>query len=183
MIKPIEQGSMDNLCGLYTVINALRLIIPPSRGRDQKLFQEAVAYLDEKEWLSSVLTEGMPTALFAALARHMNRQHQIAIERVGHSRSQQPEETIMRAVDAGLPVLASVDSPLDHFSVICGYSPTRWLLFDSYGYRWLNRRHCAWNRTKNTRHRLVAWILSPAHKAANCSPEIATFRDEPQPKL
>jgi hypothetical protein len=160
-IKPVEQGSIDHLCGLYTVINALRLLTPKSPQRDRALFESGVAYLDEREWLSTVLTEGMPTRLFVGLARHLAKGHDLQIERVVASRkSDMPEQTIKSAIATGIPVLAAIDPPLDHYSVICGYSPTRWLLFDSYGYRWLNRRHCSFQRRPTASHRLSAWTLS-----------------------
>ena len=159
-VEPLEQGSMDNFCGLYAAINALRLETPKSARRDRTLFEAGVGYLEKKEWLSTVLTEGMPNRLFAELARHLAGKHDLQIERIVSSRKRhRPEEAIMRAIAAGVPVLTSIDPPLDHYSVICGYSPTRWLLFDSYGYKWLSRAHCSFGQHKNARHTLRTWAM------------------------
>ena len=43
------------------------------------------------------------------------------------------EFEVLETIAVGAPVLISIDGPLDHYSVICGYSATRFRLFDSYG--------------------------------------------------
>lgn len=157
--EPIEQGTLDHLCGLYAVINVTRLIMPKIPKRDSKLFEAGVRYLDDRGWLSTVLTEGMPIRLFSALGRHLMKKHGLEIARIAPTKRYPPEEAIMRAIVSGRPVLASIDPPLDHYSVIYGYTPTRWLLFDSYGYKWLSRERCTWSRAKRARHRVVTWEI------------------------
>ncbi|AEG50220.1 hypothetical protein Sphch_2573 [Sphingobium chlorophenolicum L-1] len=159
-IEPIEQGSIDHLCGLYAAINALRLVTPRSSQRDQMLFEAGIGYLDKKDRLSTVLTEGMPKRLFVGLAHQLAKRRDLQIERIASSGTRhRPEEAIMNAIAAGMPVLASIDPPLDHYSVIFGYSPTRWLLFDSYGYKWLSRVQCAFGRAPTVRHTLSCWRI------------------------
>lgn len=161
-MEALEQGSIDNLCGLYAAINALRLVTLKSARRDRALFETGVGYLEKKEWLSTVLTEGMPTRLFAALAQHLAGKHGLQFARMASSRKwHRPEEAVMSAIRAGMPVLTSIDPPLDHYSVICGYSPSRWLLFDSYGYKWLSRAQCSFHQQKNARHVMSAWVMEP----------------------
>ncbi len=172
-IQPIEQGSIDNLCGLYAVVNALRLLTPASRGRDQKLFHAAITYLDDLEWLSSVITEGMHTALFSALARKIGESENFQVSRVASwGEKHRQEEAVIRAIVTGSPVLASIDPPLDHYSVICGYTATRWLLFDSYGYRWLSRARCSFGSRENARHIMLAWAIGAGPKALDRQPVI-----------
>ncbi len=158
-IEPLQQGSMDNLCGLYAIVNALRLLRAPSGKQDRLLFDAGVRYLDNREWLSSVMIEGMPTRLFAALAANLGNVEGRIMQRIASSRKiDMPEEAIMHAIVAGSPVVVSVDPPLDHYSVICGYSPTRWLLFDSFGGRWLRRSP---NLHAAPKLRLKAWSVIP----------------------
>ena len=160
--EPIEQGTLDHLCGLYAVINVMRLTMPKMPKRDSKLFEAGVRYLDDREWLSIVLTEGMPIRLFSGLGRHLMKRQGLEIARIAPAKRYPPEEAIMRAIVSGRPVLASIDPPLDHYSVIYGYTPTRWLLFDSYGYKWLSRELCTWSQAKRARHRVVAWTIFPS---------------------
>lgn len=161
-IEPLQQGGMDNLCGLYAIVNALRLLRAPSAKQDRLLFQAGVRYLDDREWLSAVMIEGMPTRLFSALAGNLGNVEGHIVQRIASNRrSDMPEDAIMRAIVAGSPVVISVDPPLDHYSVICGYGTNRWLLFDSYGYKWLSRTQCSFGPPKNARHVIGAWIVEP----------------------
>lgn len=163
-IKPVQQGSIDNLCGVYSIINALRLITPGSSDRDRNLLEAAVTYLDEREWLSSVMLEGTHTALFAAMARHLAALNGYQIARIASSHHREGHgQAIMRSLVAELPILVSIEPPLDHYSVIYGYTPNRWLLFDSYGYRWLRKNGCTWGGAKTARHRVIAWQISARH--------------------
>ena len=170
--KPIEQGRIDKLCGLYAAINGLRLAVPLPPHRDRMIFEAAVQYLDERGWLSAVLTEGMPNHLFASLVRHLARSHSLRVERapvparsMARESPMEAERVVIAAILGGMPVFVSIDKPLDHYSIICGYSPKRWHLFDSYGYRWLSRSHCTFERQRNARHRLTAWIVGQAPSA------------------
>ena len=167
--KPIEQGRIDKLCGLYAAINGLRLAVPLPPHRDRMIFETGVKYLDERGWLSTVLTQGMSNRLFASLVRYHATRHSLHVERIPAAPPSMTQESaisaelaVMAAITKGKPVLISIDKPLDHYSVICGYSPTRWHLFDSYGYRWLSRQHCTFGRQLHARHRLLAWVISSA---------------------
>lgn len=157
-IEPLQQGSMDNLCGLYAIVNALRLLRPPSARHDRRLFEAGVSYLDNREWLSAVMIEGMPTRLFATLAANLGNVEGRAVQRMASSRKgDMLEDAIMRAIVAGSPVVVSIDPPVDHYSVLCGYSPSRWLLFDSFGGRWLKRSPGLYFGSKV---RLKAWTFA-----------------------
>lgn len=169
--KPIEQGRLDYLCGLYATINAVRLIKPATARQSQTMFEMGVRYLDDRGWLSTVLTEGMPIRLFSSLARHLLRAsgHEITRLVAFPTRTTKPigsnpdELAILSAVAQGRPVIVALDGPLDHYSVIHGYSPQRFHLFDSFGYRWLNRKDCGYGRQPNKRHRITPWLI-PAPK-------------------
>jgi hypothetical protein len=55
-----------------------------------------------------------------------------------------------------------VDGPLDHYSVIRGYCPQRFHLFDSFGYRRLDRKDCGYGRQTSKRHKITSWVIPDA---------------------
>jgi len=165
-LEPFGQGRLDRLCGLYAIVNALRLAVPTSARESRTLFEAGIAFLEDKGWLSAVLVEGMPTRQFVSLARYMFAEHQRRIGRsmvperiaVGRGNRSAVEFAALEAVTCGMPLLLLIDGPLNHYSVLCGFTPSRLRLFDSYGYQWLSRRHCGFGRYGVYRHRLHVWV-------------------------
>lgn len=44
----------------------------------------------------------------------------------------------------------------DHATVICGYTPDRLLLFDSYGFQWLAKRCVGLDNGRSAKRHLIA---------------------------
>lgn len=74
-IEPLTQGSLDGLCALYAILNALRLALakhePLSRSRSKALFGQGIAFLDGKCGLEAALVDGMGARRRYSLARHL----------------------------------------------------------------------------------------------------------------
>ena len=151
LIPPLRQGRLDSLCGMYAVINSIRLIRAvkkPLRWCDEKhLFHAGIRFLNRNLDLSDVLIEGMPGSAQVRLAIHLNAQ---ANERMNTNfkfqrlrvKASTFAKTIEGEVDAGKPVNVLFSGALDHFSIIAGYSKSRFLLFDSAGHKWVRRDLC-----------------------------------------
>lgn len=58
-MQPFEQGALDSLCGIYSIVNAERMVNNTSEKSSEALFAKIVRYLDEKEMLGKILTTGM----------------------------------------------------------------------------------------------------------------------------
>ncbi len=56
---PFQQGGLDSLCGIYSLINAERIINNTNAENSQKLFNETIKFLEEERQLAPILTEGM----------------------------------------------------------------------------------------------------------------------------
>lgn len=56
---PFQQGGLDSLCGLYSVINAERFINHSSDQETQKLFDDLIHYLARRRLLSKFLIGGI----------------------------------------------------------------------------------------------------------------------------
>lgn len=69
--RPFQQGHLDPLCGVYAMINALRLLTRPNDGLDvcfwEGLFCHALARADRMFGVRRMLDEGTPQWLSKAL--------------------------------------------------------------------------------------------------------------------
>ncbi len=58
-LPPFQQGGLDSLCGLYSVINAERFINRSSDEEAQQLFNDLIYYLSRRRLLSKILIGGI----------------------------------------------------------------------------------------------------------------------------
>jgi len=146
-LQPFLQGDLDGLCGIYSVINGLRLVLadrrPLSTLECTTLFSIAVDYLSTKGQLKGSAALGMGYRTWYELTTRMCGATSelvamtIRAERPFAGRKRSSHERILRlireATDEGRPVLAATS---DHFTVIASCTQHRLQLFDS--------SHCHW---------------------------------------
>jgi hypothetical protein len=176
LLEPLQQGDKTGLCGLYAIINGLRLVLEPMRPLRphelRTLFTSGVMFLEAEEALAEAMCAGIDTKLWRRLGKHLTAQ---AGELSGlHIVQQRPfagtaklddSEVLLRLerrLLVGQPVLAEVLGPLNHYTIIAGYSAANLLLFDSYGYRRLSKTACTFGgRGVWRRHRLNprSWLV------------------------
>ena len=58
-LPPFQQGGLDSLCGLYSIVNAERIINKSSDAQAQELFNTMVRFLSKKRMLARILIEGV----------------------------------------------------------------------------------------------------------------------------
>ena len=56
---PFQQGGLDSLCGLYSIVNAERYINHSSDEETQQLFNDLIYYLSRRGFLSKLLIGGI----------------------------------------------------------------------------------------------------------------------------
>lgn len=168
-LEPIQQGTLSRMCGLYSVLNAIQLALFPQRLSKlelQRLYRHAITYLSRKRQLQRVLGIGMGYELWTEL-----RDHLLTRINTMYNMSLQPTPTLMgsaardrrraihqikKAVRRGRPVLALFGGTLDHYSVVCGYTDQRLLLFDSAGLSWVNAANVGLGEHSRCSHWLLA---------------------------
>lgn len=163
ILTPAVQGTYDGLCGLYAIINAIDLVLHPRPGlkphQHRRLFASGIRYLSRKRQLHTVIVRGMTCAMWTELAVHVLSQHPdlgarteslpIGPDAVSATRA------IIGALKHGWPVALLLDHTYEHFTVICGYSPKRFQLFDSRGYRSIDQASMSISCAKPVRHRIT----------------------------
>ena len=166
-LTPFQQGHVSNLCGLYSILNALQLALWPeyrlTRGRVAKLVQHAldvspkpIDYLmrhgiEDEDWIAWVteLTE------YASHLSGRSIQPSFLLRGKRGANSQAGLRAIQRAIREGRPVLVTIWGAYDHATVIVGYTHDRLLLFDSSGFKSIMLRSVGLQHSRSVRrHRI-----------------------------
>lgn len=167
MIEPANQGDYDGLCGLYCIINAIRLVMAPHRELMREevraLFTAGVRYLERKRILSEALHSCISERAWPKLAAKMvttaqpMADRQILLERPRSSMDAPAQDTlrqIERMIASGKAPCVFLRGKYRHYSVVSGYTPLSLKLFDSFGHRWVLRSSCGTTKTPTSLHRL-----------------------------
>ncbi len=168
-LLPYHQGRFDNLCGLYSVLNAIQLaqwpMLERNAHRSRLLFQHGIAALEHQGLLHSVIKHGMDDATWAWLTDRLlaeaRRLSGITLHRVPILRKTKRSDLdgalvlIDRHTRIGEPVLVELAGSYQHYTTIVGINNNRLLLFDSYGYHWISAASCELgHRYSSARHRI-----------------------------
>ena len=153
LIQPATQGDYDGLCGLYCIINAIRLVMAPhrelKRNELRALFVAGVRFLQRRGSLPNAVHSCVRERDWPKLATRIVSKAQrltlrpIVLERPGLSDDEPIDETlrlIERMIISGKAPCVFLRGKSRHYSVVSGYTAISLRLFDSYGYRRVLRR-------------------------------------------
>ena len=166
IIEPLNQGDSDGLCGLYCLINAIRIVMAPHRELEREevraLFRSGVGFLARRGTLLEAVHSCVGEREWPKLARHLVATAQdivdrpILLERARLSKGAAIHETIRnieRMITAGKAPCVFLRGKSRHYTVISGYTPLSLRLFDSFGYHRVLRGSCGTARTPGSLHR------------------------------
>ena len=145
-LTPLTQGKLDCLCGLYSIINAVRLlrqpIAPLSYPASRRLFEAGTDLLHKNGWLDAALVDGMVIRRWKSLAALITAQastntHTMSVETPmipnGKLSAAAIERWIVEGLAAGMPVLMHLGQRHQHYTVVAGIDRQHISLFDSWG--------------------------------------------------
>ncbi len=152
-LRPHQQGAFDSLCGLYSIINATRLIASPSEGigKDfcEDFFYALLRYASRRFGLKPLSHHGTPQWLMGVLlrwscayvAKRSSLKPVVTQPLVGKGRF--PFDTVMNATRGllsyqGCALIAELGGVHSHWTVIRSVSYAQVHLFDSDGLKVLN---------------------------------------------
>lgn len=167
LIQPLAQGDVDGLCGLYCILNAIRLVMAPLRKTKRKearaLFAAGVHSLEQADCLAEAVHSCVGRERWQRLARSMVGDareildHPIRLRKPKLAAHTSARELIVCIED----MIASGEAPCvffrgkyRHYSVICGYTSLSLRLFDSFGHHRMLKRTCSTGRLSTSLHRL-----------------------------
>lgn len=149
VIAPFSRGSWTGFCGVYAIINALRLAFEHrsaklQRSEWQELFFALLAKVDDGVGgICHVIARGMTAKRLRTIAksaeRHLSEEYEldVSIEPL-FARDDRPSMaelfvTIAKSTERGEPVIADFAGRLNHWTVIRAVTGQSLLLFDSGG--------------------------------------------------
>lgn len=166
IIGPAAQGDYDGLCGLYCLINAIRLVMAPYRelrlDEARSLFATGILFLEKRDGLPKAVRSCVRQQHWPKLAQRLvTATHDIAgfavvLDHPGISATAPIEETLRhmeKMIDSGMAPCVFLRGGYRHYSVISGYTPASLMLFDSFGYHRVRRASCGTTAMNTSLHR------------------------------
>ena len=161
MLLPFEQGGLDSLCGIYSLVNAERIVNNTTIEGSQDLFKSIVEYLDEQELLASILTGGMLLKNIKAILVDVIGDR-IPYRRLHFAGVPNPDlGTFWAEVRSFLDgshkraVLLGISGVHDHWTIVKDISEKQIQLFDSDCLCQLNRVNCTTAEERGGRHHVL----------------------------
>ncbi len=146
---PFQQGGLDSLCGLYSIINAERFINHSSDYETQQLFDDLIHFLARRKLLSKLLIGGIiHTEMLLILDKVVGKQR-ISNVRIPWRGIHNPDLTafwksMQRFLDgtSGRAIILGLQGYHDHWTVIENITNRSIILYDSALIKRLPRSSC-----------------------------------------
>jgi hypothetical protein len=174
-LRPFQQGNLDGLCGIYALINAIRLAtadhIHLSNSEWIGVFGCLLAQADKHTGATNLVTGGIGARRLIALTRyainHMADHHGIEltmsrplIELERPSKRKLIAKLRRLVGRPGSAVLIGLGGHLNHWTVVCSVGDRSLGLFDSSGLHRIRIDHCR-SRHERKLRTTVEHVLRP----------------------
>jgi hypothetical protein len=168
MPEAMKQGSLDSLCGIYSVVNAIRWVLDgnPPRMSAQELFFFVIGQVEREYGAAKAIVSGIdPDDLWrviVAVLDHLRAEYEVAItaERPFEARRRLTvaaiQQTLVTDLEAsGAAYIVVFWGRLDHWSVVRRVTKSSFLLFDSWTYTRIPIESCSvWRGEESADDRL-----------------------------
>ena len=148
-LPPFQQGGLDSLCGLYSIINAERIINRSSDDDTQILFDGLIHYLSRRGLLSKFLIGGIIHTQMLVILKNVVGKKRIANVEIPWRGVQNPDLTafwksMQNFLDGtpGRAIILGLQGYHDHWTVIESITNRSILLYDSSLIKRLARSQC-----------------------------------------
>lgn len=154
-LLPHRQGSLDALCGVYAIINAIRHLCPAlDDGEARALFARLVSKISRRGKAHKSLREGLTLAqvrrLLKAARKRIERRCDVRlrVQRIRHKVRDAPQlaslwQELRRRLGSGSVAIIGIGGIEAHWSVAVSTGHSWLELSDSDGLRRLKRSACA----------------------------------------
>jgi hypothetical protein len=148
-LTPFQQGGLDSLCGLYSIINAERIINHSSDEETQQLFDDLIHYLSRRGLLTKFLIGGIIHTEMLVILNKVVGKKRISNVEIPWRGVQNPDLTafwksIQYFLDGtpGRAVILGLQGYHDHWTVIESITNRSIKLYDSALIQRLPRSSC-----------------------------------------
>lgn len=148
-LPPFQQGGLDSLCGLYSIINAERIINHSSDEETQQLFDDLIHYLSRRGLLTKFLIGGIVHSEMLVTLNKVVGKKRISNVQIPWRGVLNPDLTAfwksMQSFLDGTPgraIILGLQGYHDHWTVIESITNRSILLYDSSLINRLPRSQC-----------------------------------------
>jgi hypothetical protein len=148
-LPPFQQGGLDSLCGLYSIINAERIVNRSTDEEAQQLFNDLIHHLSRRRLLSKFLIDGIIHKEMLVILDKVVGKKRIANVEIPFRGVPNPDlTTFWKAMQAfldgtpGRSIVLGLQGYHDHWTVIEKITNRSILLYDSALIRRLPRASC-----------------------------------------
>jgi hypothetical protein len=148
-LPPFQQGGLDSLCGLYSIVNAERFINRSSNEETQQLFDDLVHYLSRRGLLTKFLIGGILHNQMVVLLNKVVGKKRISNVEVPWRGVPNPDlTTFWRSMQSflngtpGRSIILGLEGYHDHWTVIESITNRSIMLYDSALIKRLPRWRC-----------------------------------------
>jgi len=148
-LPPFQQGGLDSLCGLYSIVNAERIINHSSDKDTQQLFNDLIYYLSRRRLLGRFLIDGIMHKEMLVILRKVVGKKRISYVDIPFRGLPNPDLTTfwksMQGFLDGTPgrsIILGLQGYHDHWTVIERITNRSILLYDSSLIKRLPRSSC-----------------------------------------
>jgi len=171
-MKPHFQGQLDGLCGVYSVINSIKLLENINSGESRILFNRIFAFVERRKRISGIIREGISSRDMAYIFREVvEQEYPVSRVKPFHRAGKVPlylywkELQGFLAEDQRRAVIVVLESwDWGHWTVIRKATEKTLFLFDSEDHLRISRRHCTTKRISTARpvllHPTMTYFLS-----------------------
>ena len=146
---PFQQGGLDSLCGLYSIINAERFINHSSDEETQQLFDDLIHYLSRRGLLTKFLIGGIIHTEMLVILNKVVGKKRISNVEIPWRGVQNPDLTkfwksMQNFLDgtSGRAIILGLQGYHDHWTVIENITNRSIMLYDSALIKRLPRSSC-----------------------------------------
>lgn len=148
-LPPFQQGGLDSLCGLYSIINAERFINHSSDEETQQLFNDLIHYLSRRGLLTKFLIGGIIHTEMLVILNKVVGKKRISNVSIPWRGVMNPDLTsfwksMQRFLDGtpGRAIILGLQGYHDHWTVIDKITSRSIILYDSALIKRLPRSSC-----------------------------------------
>jgi hypothetical protein len=159
---PFQQGGLDSLCGLYSIVNAERFINHSTDEEAQELFNNIIHKLSRKRLLARFLIDGINHTHMLMILDEVVGTNRISSQSVLWRGVLNPDldmfwKSMQDFLDGtpGRSIILGIQGYHDHWTVIESISNRSILLYDSARIKRLPRSRCTTVYTTNQRKHLL----------------------------
>jgi hypothetical protein len=165
-MKPYEQGGLDGLCAIYSIVNAVRIVSSISDAEAKNLFRRILEHLERTHDLSRMLAEGIGLVtiggIFRKVVKGLIPYRSMPFKNLPDTPLDEfwTEMTRFLETDGERTILIGLGGPMwDHWSIVHEITTRQIRFFDSHKLRRLNRNRCTTIRSTSRRPH----VLCPTH--------------------